>query len=107
MGKGRSPVLVSKGDFRPSRCARLFVGGMEQLPVMFYLGSPGEKIFGRSQLTSLSCLVQRSLTIQIPAQRGYKHVHSSVVDPNTLNFNPDPDPDPELWPNLDPYPDLL
>ena len=35
---------------------------------------------------------------------------TSVVDPNTLNLDPDPelwpnlDPDPELWPNLDPDP---
>ena len=35
-------------------------------------------------------------------------VSSSVVDPNTLNLDPDPecwpnlDPDPRFWPNLDP-----
>ena len=28
---------------------------------------------------------------------------SSVVDPNTLNL----DPDPEFWPNLDPDPEFL
>ena len=31
-------------------------------------------------------------------------VDSSVVDPNTLNL--DPDPDPVFWPNLDPDPGL-
>ena len=33
----------------------------------------------------------------------YRYVRepASVVDPNTLNL----DPDPELWPNLDPNPD--
>ena len=29
-------------------------------------------------------------------------LYSSVVDPNTLNL--DPDPDPGFWPNLDPDP---
>ena len=30
------------------------------------------------------------------------YVTNSVVDPNTLNL--DPDPDPGFWPNLDPNP---
>ena len=33
----------------------------------------------------------------------YVQVGSSVVDPNTLNL--DPDPNPGFWPNLDPDPD--
>ena len=33
---------------------------------------------------------------------GENSVSSSVVDPNTLNL----DPDPEFWPNLDPDPGL-
>ena len=38
--------------------------------------------------------------------RGQRILHilnsASVVDPNTLNL--DPDPDPGYWPNLDPDP---
>ena len=55
----------------------------------------------RSQVVSssrvkLSTFLARGLVGQ--------NVEISVVDPNTLNF----DPDPEFWPNLnpDPYPDL-
>ena len=51
---------------------------------------------GSSSRVKLSTFLARGLVGQ--------NVEISVVDPNTLNF----DPDPEFWPNLnpDPYPDL-
>ena len=44
------------------------------------------------------CLVSRPLSRDKKTDTRIRRISSCVVDPNTLNL----DPDPEFWPNLDP-----